>query len=61
VAFAFSGGLDWDQSVSTAQGVGMTVGIGLVLAGAIRLHPSHNRLSKAVWWYNRTLVGGNGP
>lgn len=61
MAFAFSNGLDWNQPVTTAQGVGMTVGAGLVLAGAIRLHPSYNRLWKAIWWYNRTLAGSSGP
>lgn len=60
-AFAFSNGLDWNRQVTTAQGVGMAVGAGLTLAGAIRLLPSHNRLSKAIWWYNRTLAGSSGP
>jgi len=60
-AFTLSHGPDWNQQVTTAQGVGMSVGAGLMLAGAIRLAPSHNRLSKAVWWYNRTLAGSSGP
>jgi hypothetical protein len=61
LAATFSRGTDWSQPVTTAQGVGLAIGAGFTLAGAIRLHPSHNRLSKAIWWYNRTLAGSSGP
>lgn len=61
LVFAFSNGFDWNQQVTTAQGVGMTVGAGLMLAGSIRILPSYNRLSKAIWWYNRTFAGGGAP
>ncbi len=56
--FALRGALEPNRNLSTVEGVGLTVGTGLLLAGVIRLLPAHNRLSKAIWWYNRTLVRG---
>lgn len=61
VGVTVSAGPRWDQPVTTAQGVGLAVGLGLLVAGGIRILPAHNRLSKAVWWYNRTLAGSGGP